>query len=355
MREILEGVERWRGEAKAVALATVVQVWGSAPRPPGSKMAISSAGEMIGSVSGGCVEGAVFQEAQEVLRTGEPRLLTFGVTDDEAWAVGLSCGGEIQVFLEAVPPPSAPSGALLGALWEAIAADRAAALATVVAGPGVGRQLLVFGDGSFEGSVASSDVDEEVRQRARACLEESKASRFAATSEKGELDVFVEVHRPRPQLILVGAVHTAIPLITFARELGFETIVVDPRGTFATAERFAHADQLLREWPQDALPKLSLHEETYLATLSHDPKIDLPALKVVLPKPVRYIGALGSKKTHGKRVAALQEAGFSPEVIARIHAPIGLDLGGRRPEEIALAVIAEIVAARHGRSGSRSG
>jgi xanthine dehydrogenase accessory factor len=238
---------------------------------------------------------------------------------------------------------------LYHSLREAITADRAAALATVVAGAAIGRQLLVFADGRAEGSVGSPAADEEVGRRARAFLAKGTAGRFTVAAAEGPLDVFVEVHRPRPQLILVGAVHTAIPLVIFAKELGFETIVVDPRGTFATPERFAHADRLLREWPQEALPQLSLHEETCLATLSHDPKIDLPALQEVLRKPLRYIGALGSKKTHGKRVAALEEAGFTSEEIARIHAPIGLDLGGRRPAEIALAVIAEIVAVRHGR------
>lgn len=240
-------------------------------------------------------------------------------------------------------------------LASALEGDRPVALATVVAGSGLGGQLAlaggkVSGDLASEGSLGLGDeADEAARRRLEEALDSGRGSRFSLETPEGEADVFLEVHRPRPQLLIVGAVHTAIPLITFAKVLGFRTVVIDPRGTFATEERFGHADELLRQWPAEALGEIHLHEETYLATLSHDPKIDLPAVEIALRSPVGYVGALGSKKTHGKRVKALEAAGFSAEEIGRIHAPIGLDLGGRKPEEIALAVIAEIVAVRSGR------
>lgn len=234
-------------------------------------------------------------------------------------------------------------------LKESLAAERLVALATVVAGPGLGEQLLLWPDGRRLGSLGEGGLDGEVAAWAaeRLAAQRNDRASFAVGGESAE--VFLDVHPPPPQLILVGAVHTAIPLITFARALGFRTLVVDPRGAFATPERFAAADRLIREWPQEALPKLNLNESTYVALLSHDLKIDLPALRIALRSPVRYVGALGSTRTHAKRVAALEEEGFSEEELGRIHAPIGLDLGGRRPEEIAVSIIAEIVAVAHGK------
>ncbi len=343
MRDVLAEVEGWRRRGEKVALATVVKVWGSAPRPPGSKLAISSAGEMVGSVSGGCVEGAVFEEAQAALASGRPKLLTFGVSDEDAWAVGLSCGGEIQVFVE--PLVEAAHEELRQALEE----ERLVAEVTVVAGPWLGHKAVLGLDGEQIGALGAPALEAAAREKVEKLFETFGAARLAVeTAGEESSDLFLQVVPPRPQLIVVGAVHAAIPLVSFAKTLGFRTVVVDPRGTFATEERFPHADQLLAQWPEEAFAGLSFHEGTYLAVLSHDPKIDLPALQWVLRRPLRYIGALGSKKTHGKRVAALREAGFSTAEIERIHAPIGLDLGGRRPEEIAVAIIAEMVATGHG-------
>jgi xanthine dehydrogenase accessory factor len=352
MREVLEAVEGWRREGKGVALATVVSVWGSAPRRPGAKMAISSAGEVAGSVSGGCVEGAVVEAAGEALAAGEPRLLSFGVSDETAWSVGLSCGGEIVVYVE----PVARDGEweeVHRALAAALREERLAAVATVIAGPGAGRRSLLAPGGERRGSLGSAERDRAAEAHLGEALRTFAPVRFAVedgAAEDVSADVFLEPHPPRPRLVLVGAVHTAIPLLAIARELGFWTCVIDPRSAFATPERFAGADQLLREWPQDALPRLGLNEATYLATLSHDPKIDLPALEVALASPCRYIGALGSKRTHAKRVAALGERGFTAEAITRIHAPIGLDVGAQSPAEVAVAIAGQIVAVAHGRS-----
>jgi xanthine dehydrogenase accessory factor len=247
--------------------------------------------------------------------------------------------------------------ALFDALAAALAEERSCVLATVLGGAAVGRQLLFFGDGAVTGEAEGLPL-EALQREALSHLERGASGSVTLpaeeASDEADLEIFFESHRPLPLLLLIGAVHAAIPLVHFARQLDFRTVVIDPRGTFASPERFAHADELRRQWPQQALAEIPLHEETYLATLSHDPKIDLPALEAVLRSPVRYIGALGSKKTHGKRVAALREKGFSEAEIARIHAPIGLDLGGRSPAEIALAVIAEIVAVRNGRGQPRS-
>jgi xanthine dehydrogenase accessory factor len=225
--------------------------------------------------------------------------------------------------------------------------ERLAILATVLNGPRAGAQLLLGPEGEI-GGLGSETLEAPVRERVTDARADFRSALVSVEEDGSETKVFIEVHPPRPQLVIVGAVHVAIPLVTFARALGFRTIVVDPRATFATAERFPHADGVIVEWPQDALRNVRLHEGTYVALLSHDLRIDLPAFETVLRSPVRYIGALGSRKTHAKRVAALEELGFAGEEIDRIHAPIGLELGGRRAEEIAIAVMAEIVAVSHG-------
>jgi xanthine dehydrogenase accessory factor len=235
-------------------------------------------------------------------------------------------------------------------LKQAVDQEQLVALATVVAGPGLGGQRLVWPDGSSCGDVGPRELEKQVEDLIARLFQSFACERatFPVTGE--DVEVFVEIHPPRPKLIVVGAVHVAIPLVGFAKALGLRTIVVDPRTAFATAERFPHVDELDTRWPDEALEAIGVNENTFIALLSHDLKLDLPALEVVLRRPVRYVGALGSKKTHGKRVAALRERGISDDAIARIHNPIGLDLGGRRAEEIAVAIIAEMVAVSHGRS-----
>ena len=356
MRDLLPQIRSWQKAGKAVAVATVVKVWGSAPRPIGSAMAITDAGDMAGSVSGGCVEGAVYEEAQGVLQDGSPRLVSFGVSDEDAWAVGLSCGGQIDVYVEALPAPDAEGerADVWHGLLDSIEREELVVLATVVAGDAVGRQVLLRPEGgTFEakaGALGEALDEDTLHELAHQALPAFASKRHALGTEDTPLELFVAIHPPRPRLIIVGAVHVAIPLVHFAQALGFRVEVVDPRTAFATPERFPHADGLHTDWPDEALRKLSLDENTFLALLSHDLKLDIPALEVALPSPARYIGALGSKKTHGKREKALEERGIDAESIARIHNPIGLNLGGRRAEEIALAVAAEMVAVSHGRS-----
>ncbi|RLT43231.1 MAG: xanthine dehydrogenase [Chloroflexi bacterium] len=234
-------------------------------------------------------------------------------------------------------PPS-----LHALLVEEIQAERLIAMATLLAGPGSGAKMLIWPERQT-GSLGDGGLDAEVLQVATAALARQQSERFTFRQGESEWDVFVDVHPPPPQLVIVGAVHIAIPLVTFAKTLGFRTIVVDARRAFATQERFAHADRLLIGWPADILADLNLNESTCLVTLTHDEKLDNPALLLAINSPVRYIGALGSRRTHTARVAALQEEGATDAQLARIHAPIGLELGGRRPEEIAVAVIAQIV------------
>ncbi len=217
------------------------------------------------------------------------------------------------------------------------------ALATVIAGPGLGNKLLIWPNGTSNGSLGSEALDQQVGERAVLPLQRQQAERFSLATTEGEAEVFLEIHAPPPKLLVIGAVHIAIPLVTFANTLGFETIVLDARSAFATADRFQHANQLTIRWPADTLTEMRLDEATYLVFLTHDEKIDNPALQIALASPAQYIGALGSRKTHARRVMALQEMGVSSEAIARIHAPIGLEIGARQPEEIALAIMAEIV------------
>lgn len=342
MRDVKEKLDAWLAEGHDVMLATVVSVWGSAPRPPGSHLAYSSSGGIAGSVSGGCVEGAVIEEGQEILEHGESRLLSFGVEDELAWNVGLSCGGKIEVFCEKLDLE------LYGEIRTELEADRLAALATVIAGEHRGRRLLLRDRAGSTGSLGTPALD-----LLAARLFEEQCTSFEARRETFEEDgesnqVFLEMLPPRPELIVVGAVHVAIPLVAIANLLGFRTVVVDPRTAFATRERFRHADDLLHEWPDEALRHVGIHRNTFVALLSHDPKLDVPAARVALEGKARYVGALGSKKTHQKRVQKLREAGVPEEQIARLHNPIGLDLGGRKAQEIAVAVIAEIVAVSHG-------
>jgi len=284
---------------------------------------------MAGSVSGGCVEGVVFEEAQEVLAGGPPKRLRFSVTDEDGWEVGLACGGTIEVYIE-------PLVEIHQLLLAALEAENTIALATRLDGP---SHLLAWPDGRLEG-------------------DQSLASRLTAlfpgpAAELGD-GVFFQVFAPPPTLVIVGAVHVAVPLVSLAQVLGFRVRVVDARRVFATPERFPTADELVVAWPQDGLDPEELGPQHYVVILSHDPKFDLPALQIALRSQVPYIGLIGSRATQTKRKAALREAGFDEAALARIHGPVGLDLGGREPAEIALAILAEIVAVRHGRSSAES-
>ena len=346
MRDLIPEIERWRQAGKHVAIATIVQVYGSALRPLGSKMVCTSVGDIAGSVSGGCIEGAVYEEAQKVMKHGQPKLLEYGIADESAWEVGLACGGTIQVWVESLAPE------IYATLKQCLDAGQLVALATVIAGTGLGSKLLIWPDGRTQGDLGSAELTEHVVRYAADRLAAHDPGRATFDTENGPVDVFVEVFPPLPRLIIVGAVHIAIPLVTFAKTLGFHTIVLDARSAFATRERFPHADELIVEWPFTAMARLSLDEATYVVVVTHDDKLDIPALQAALASPARYIGILGSTTSHAKRIQALKQLGVTDEQLARIHAPIGLDVGAVGPEEIALSIMSEVVAVRHG-IGSR--
>jgi xanthine dehydrogenase accessory factor len=310
--DIPETALDWHRAGVGAALATVVETWGSAPRPVGSQLAISGGAQIMGSVSGGCVEGAVVVEALESLETGEAELLEFGVSDDEAFAVGLACGGRIRVLVEPVGP--AISEGLLSDLVEARAARRPIAYVVDLAE----RDRWLAGP---------QDYPERFR------LDRSGFEEDGRT--------FVAVHNPPLRMAVVGAVHIAQPLMEMARLAGYDTVLIDPRETFGAQARFPD-ETISNDWPDEALKAFGLDARTAVVTLTHDPKIDDPAIEAALRSEVFYLGSLGSTRTHAKRVDRLRDAGFAEDEIERIHAPIGLDIGARSPAEIAVAIMAEI-------------
>ena len=301
----------WVQSGRRIALATVIQTWGSAPRPVGSQLVISDEAQMMGSVSGGCVEGAVVEEALAALEDGQPRVLTYGVSDDDAFAVGLACGGTIRILVEPVGGENELDEALLRVLVEARASGRA--LTCVTSLHDWSRVLL---DGS-----AGTPLGLHVRDAIA-------SDRSAIVTVEGE-EWFIAVHNPPLRLFIVGAVHIAQPLSQMARE------------AFASTERFP-AVELNHEWPDDALREARPGSRSAIVTLTHDPKLDDPAIQAALGMDVFYLGCLGSTRTHAKRVTRLQAAGFSPDAIARIHAPVGADIGAKSPAEIAVSILAQI-------------
>ncbi|MBK8905648.1 MAG: XdhC family protein [Anaerolineaceae bacterium] len=338
MKEVIDDINRWHEDNQPVALATVVQTWGSAPRKVGAKMALTPDGRMSGSVSGGCVEGAVYEEGTAALQANQPKLLHFGVADETAWDVGLACGGTIEVFVEPLDT------AVYHFMHNLIENDAAGAAITVIRGPEerLGRKLAVSRAGERLGSLGDAALD------AQAIAAEAKAVHPQRVQLNDEVEVFIDTVRPAPTLIIVGGVHIAIALTSYAKTLGYRTLVIDPRRAFGSDERFPHVDQLIQAWPDKAFAEVEVTPETAVALLTHDPKIDDPALKILLKAEPFYIGALGSNKTHNKRIERLRGYGFSDEEIGRIHGPIGLDIGAQTPEEIALSIMAEIVKARSG-------
>ncbi len=337
MREVLADIDGWweTGDAP-VALATVVQTWGSAPRKAGAKMAMMADGAISGSVSGGCVEGAVYEEGMTAVETGQPKLLHFGVADETAWEVGLACGGIIEVFVE---PLDRAAYAFARSL---LIQDRAGDMITIIRGPAnkLGKKLVVARSGEKVGTLGDAALD---AQAAAAASQLRLPGRVQLTDE---IELFVDAYRPAKTLVMVGGVHIAQALTNMAKLLGYNTVVVDPRRAFGSEARFPHVDTLIQAWPKKAFAAIEVGQETAVALLTHDPKIDDPALEAILGSNAFYIGALGSKKTHAKRVARLQEKGFTEAQISKIHAPIGLSIGAQNPEEIALSIMAEIVQAQ---------
>lgn len=314
-------------------MATVLSTWGSAPRLAGSVMAVSESGGMVGSVSGGCVEGAVVQAAQEVIRSQRPQRLHFGVADETAWDVGLACGGNIDLFVQPVQTT------IFEKLLPRLKQDQASTLSTLIAGPAdqLGAQQLTDEKGAklaaTDGALFSALQIKEIGNQ----------SEIIKLSEGTEF--FVNRLSSSPTLVMIGGVHIAVALAELARTLNFRTIIVDPRKAFNTGERFAHADQIIQAWPQKAFEQLPLTAGTAVASLSHDPKIDDPALIAALASEAFYVGALGSTRTQAKRRERLLKAGVSEEALARLHAPIGIEIHAETPEEIALAIMAQVIAA----------
>ncbi len=312
MDNIPETALDWHRAGKGAALATVVETWGSAPRPVGSQLVISGDAEIEGSVSGGCVEGAVVVEAMDALEDGKARILEFGVSDDEAFAVGLACGGRIRVMVE-------PVGKTMDVeMLEALVAARAERKAVA----------YVVDTSSWTGSLQGADAFPDRFRMDRSGFEEDGQT-------------FVAIHNPPLRMAVVGAVHIAQPLMQMARLAGYDATLIDPRETFGAAARFP-GETISNDWPDEALDDFGLDARTCVVTLTHDPKIDDPAIETALRSDVFYLGSLGSKRTHAKRVDRLTEKGFTADQIGRIHAPVGLDIGAKSPAEIAISVMAEI-------------
>ncbi len=342
MRNLLDQIEIWLTNDQPVALATVIKTWGSSPRPVGAGMAVSAEGKILGSVSGGCVEGAVIDAALEVLKSGNPTRLHFGVADTEAWEVGLACGGEIDVFVRDFDFQKLNN-------WKtAFQTGKPFHSALLLSGSEslVGGELLLLDDGSIITPDFSSKQEEIINKSIQENADKGKPSPPGfIENDLGE--VFIQRINTKPTLIVVGGVHIAVHLVKLAEILGFDVMVIDPRRLFGTGERFPGVKQIINEWPGEAFQKLQVDQSTAIVMLTHDPKIDDPALEIALASPAFYIGALGSKRTHQKRIERLSSSGVDIDRLSKIHAPIGLDLGGKLPEEIALAVIAEIVKARN--------
>jgi xanthine dehydrogenase accessory factor len=338
MRDILAHYDRLTASGRAVGRAVVTSVWGSAPRPEGSSMLATADGEMAGSVSGGCVEAATVVEIGEAIGRGSPRLVTLGVSDERAWEVGLACGGTIKVFVEPRVRPEILSAAR-GPGGEVVV--------TVLDGPTTGSSVRVWDDGRVERG-PGSELPTSVRDAALAALRREASLTMTVETPSGPATVFLEVFPRQPRLVIFGAVHVAVALVPLARALGYRTIVADGRPAFLTRERFPEADELVLAWPEVAFSQIEVDASCYVCVLSHDPKFDEPALELALGSSARYIGAIGSRKTQAARRERLKAAGFSEDQVARVHGPIGLDLGGRQPAEIALAILAEMTAVRYG-------
>ncbi|MET3661884.1 xanthine dehydrogenase accessory factor [Aquamicrobium ahrensii] len=322
--------ERWVAQGRGVALATVVETWGSAPRAAGSHLVVDAEGNFQGSVSGGCVEGAVVAEALEVIDGGKAGTLEFDVADEAAWQVGLSCGGRIRIYVEKLDRDSGAPGKL--DVLQALNQERLARRAAVV--------VTDFGDGASrllrQGDEVAGALGDAVREafctgRSRSVVVEGRT-------------LFLNAHVPPPRLVVIGAVHISQALASLARTAGYAVEIIDPRTAFATPERFPGVT-LHARWPQEVLAQTPLDDHTALAALTHDPKIDDMPLQAALGAGCFYVGALGSRKTHARRVERLQAAGLSSEQIARIHAPIGIDIAAEGPSEIAVAVLAEVIRA----------
>lgn len=358
MKELLETLTAWQREGTGAGRAVVVRTFGSAPRPEGAVLLQATDGRIAGSVSGGCVEGAAAEQIEDARTTGHARVIRYGISDEQAWDVGLACGGTIDVLVE----PAVPAEAVRAATESLGAGGRGAAVITPLPTdspppeggphePGVGAppeaKLIVDQEGRLQGSLGDRAADAAIVEGALEALRRG----LSRTVELGGRSLFIEVFPVRPRLVVVGAVEVARTLVRLARELGFETVVIDGRASFATPERFPDVDRLVVGWPDEVADEIGLGPNDAVAVLTHDVKFDEPAIVEALGRRCRYVGAVGSRKTQADRRARLLAAGVTPEQLAQLRGPVGLDLGGRQPAETALAILAEIVAERYGGSG----
>ncbi|MGW5371925.1 XdhC family protein [Streptomyces sp. NPDC004009] len=357
MLDIAEELNRWVEQGRDFAVATVVAVGGSAPRQPGAALAVDADGTAVGSVSGGCVEGAVYELCRQALEDGESVLERFGYSDEDAFAVGLTCGGVIDILVTPVRADG-PVRPVLAAALAAAANGEAAAVARIAEGPAAlrGRALLVRPDGSREGGFGDlPELDRTVAAEAGAFLDAGRTGTLeigARGSRCGSpLTVLVESSVPAPRMIVFGAIDFASALVRVGKFLGYHVTVCDARPVFATRARFPEADEIVVEWPHEYLERTDVDGRTVLCVLTHDAKFDVPLLRLALRLPVAYVGAMGSRRTHLDRGERLRAVGVSELELTRLRSPIGLDLGARTPEETALSIAAEIVAGRRGGSG----
>jgi xanthine dehydrogenase accessory factor len=365
VRDILSRITKWWEAGETFGLATVVRTYRSAPRDPGAALAVSSSadGEVVGSVSGGCVEGAVYELSLEVCQTGDPVLQTYGVSDDDAFAVGLTCGGILHIFVEPVDRTRFPE---LGEIAAAVERGEPVAVATVIGGPGkIGARRVIWAGAAdapdawhagASGTLGSGDrLDEAVDDDARGMLAQGLTGirRYGAHGERrgDELSVFVNSFAPPPRMLVFGAIDFAAAVARVGKFLGYHVTVCDARKIFATASRFPDADEVVVEWPHRFLAGTEVDQRTIICVLTHDPKFDVPLLEVALRTPAGYIGAMGSRRTHEDRLARLREVGLTEQELDRLRSPIGLDLGARTPEETAVSIAAELIQLRWGGTG----
>jgi xanthine dehydrogenase accessory factor len=357
VRDVLDDIVTWYRDGETFGLATVVNTFRSAPRQPGAAMAVSPGGEAVGSVSGGCVEGAVYELAQSVIESGEPVVQRYGVSDDDAFAVGLTCGGIIDLIVEPIGPASFPE---FEEVAESIRRHEPVAIATVVSGPGsVGARRVIWPDRSAgslaPGSTYAARLDAAVDDDARGMLAQGLTGQrhYGRQGERrlDELTVFVHSFAPPPRMLVFGAIDFAAAVARAGKFLGYRVTVCDARPVFATPKRFPEADEVVVKWPHRFLAEVEVDSRTVICVLTHDPKFDVPLLEVALRTPAGYIGAMGSRRTHDDRMKRLREAGLTEEELARLRSPIGLDLGARTPEETAVSIAAELIQLRWGGSG----
>jgi xanthine dehydrogenase accessory factor len=354
VRDVLTGLESWWRAGETVGVATVVGTWKSAPRQPGASMLVGADGTVVGSVSGGCVEGAVYELAKAARESGAAVLQRYGVSDEAAYVVGLTCGGVIDIFVEPVNRENFPE---LGAVAQDIRDGRPVAVATLISGVDserLGRRLVVRGD-QASGSLGSGRLDDAVRDDADGMLRQGRTGivHYGPDGERrgDDIAVFVSSYAPRPRMIVFGAIDFAAAVARIGAFLGYRVTVCDARPTFATVKRFPDADEVVVEWPHRYLRHTDVDTRTVVCVLTHDPKFDVPLLEIALRLPLAYVGAMGSRRTNADRLDRLRELGLTDAELARLHAPIGLDVGARTPEETAVSIAAELIAVRYDGTG----